>query len=127
MDDVTDVVEPIEAAEAEQPDVRLVPAGQPAGAVIEALLTALSQGKVSPKLGREMLVRLVPPARPMVRLRLPPIVDSASYARACRRIMSASTSGKIAPGDAAVLLRNAKATFAAACAAARTRCRIAPP
>jgi hypothetical protein len=46
-----------------------------------------------------------------VRLPLPAIVDAASYAAACRRIMRANSTGKIAPADASILLRNAKATF----------------
>jgi hypothetical protein len=110
-----------EGAVVEPPDVRLLPANQPAGPVIEALLTALRQGTISPKLGREMLIRLVPPAKATVRLRLPPITDAASFARACRLIMRANATGKITPADAAVLLRNAKATFEATRAEQRMR------
>jgi hypothetical protein len=124
MSDV-DVLEPSEAVVVERPDVRLVPAGQPAGPVIEALLTALRQGAISPKLGREMLIRLVPPAKPTVRLRLPAITDAASFAKASRLIMRASATGKVAPADAAVLLRNAKTTFEATRAEQRARLLVA--
>jgi hypothetical protein len=111
MSDTATIVEPSEGVVVERPDVRLVPAGQPAGPVIEALLTALRQGTISPKLGREMLIRLVPPAKPTVRLRLPAITDAASYAKVCRLVMRASATGKIAPADAVVMMRAAKATF----------------
>ena len=118
------VVEPAEATLIEPPDVRLVPAGQPAGPVIEALLTALRQGTISPKLGREMLVRLVPPAKPTVKLKLPRIVDSASYALACQRITAAAAAGRVAPGDAAILLRMAKGTHESLREVAKARLRL---
>lgn len=92
----------------EQRPPRLVPAGQaagPAGPVIETLVAAIGQGTISPKLAREMLVRLVPPAKATVRLPLPKIVDAASHAEACRRIAAAAAAGKIAPADAAALLK----------------------
>lgn len=89
----------------EQRPPRLVPAGQPAGLVIETLVAAIGRGEISPKLGREMLVRLVPPAKATVRLPLPRIVDAASHAEACRRITAAAAAGKIAPADAAALLK----------------------
>ena len=121
MSDVI-TVEPGEDVQA-QPSVasRLIPAGQPAGQVIETLVAAIGRGTISPKLGREMLVRLVPPAKAAVRLALPKITDAASYAAATQRIMRASSTGKISPADAAVLLRNAKATFQAVSAANRAR------
>lgn len=59
---------------------RLTAAGEPAGAAVEAVLAAVREGRIIPKLAREVLVRLVPPAKQMLRLRSPPIVDSASYA-----------------------------------------------
>lgn len=125
MDDI-DIVEPVEAGEVQPPaPVRLVAHGEPAAAVIDGLLTALRRGEITNKVMRELVVRLAPPARPMVRLRLPPIVDGASYTRTCRRIMSASTSGKITPGDAAVLMRN-KATWQAVQAEHWQRFRLAP-
>lgn len=92
----------------EQRPPRLVPAGQaagPAGPVIETLVAAIGQGTISPKLAREMLVRLVPPAKATVRLTLPRIVDAASHAEACRRITAAAAAGKIAPADATALLK----------------------
>ena len=120
------IVEPGEAAVVVAPPApaRLVVAGEPATTVIEGLLAALHRGEITSKVMRELVVRLAPPARPMVRLPLPAIVDATSYAKACRRIMAASTSGKITPGDAATLLRNAKATWSAAVAAARQRHRL---
>lgn len=94
--------------EQKQRPPRLVPAGQaagPAGPVIETLVAAIGQGTISPKLAREMLVRLVPPAKATVRLTLPRIVDAASHAEACRRITAAAAAGKIAPADATALLK----------------------
>ena len=117
-----EIIEPAEDGLAHPPaPARLVPAGQPAGKVIETLVAAIGRGKISPKLGREMLVRLVPPAKATVRLRLPPIVDAESYAAATRKIMAATAAGRIAPADAAALLRNAKATYEATRVAARMR------
>lgn len=89
----------------EQRPPRLVPAGQAAGPVIETLVAAIGQGTISPKLAREMLVRLVPPAKATVRLPLPRIVDAASHAEACRRITAAAAAGKISPADATALLK----------------------
>jgi hypothetical protein len=121
MSDTVGVVEPAESVVVERPDVRLVPAGQPAGPVIEALLTALRQGTISPKLGREMLIRLVPPAKPTVRLPLPKITDAESYAAATQRILKAAAMGKIAPADAVVMMRAAKGAYEAVRAAERVR------
>ena len=98
---------------------RLVAPGEPA-AVVEALLGALHRGEITSKFAREALVRLVPAAKATVHLRLPQIVDAKSYARACRHIMKASSTGRVNPSDAATLLRNAKATFQAVAAANRT-------
>jgi hypothetical protein len=89
--------------------------------VIEALVAAIGRGAISPKLGREMLVRLVPPAKATVKLRLPPIVNAVSYAAAARKIMAATAAGRISPGDAATLLRNARLVHEAVRAAARAR------
>jgi hypothetical protein len=102
------------------PATRLVAASEPA-ALVEQLLGALRRGEVSQRVGREVLVRLLPPSRRSVQLKLPRIVDAESYAAACRRIMSATTSGKITPNDGAVLLRNARATYQASREAARVR------
>jgi len=100
---------------------RLVATSEPAAAVVEALLGALRKGEITSKLAREVLVRVLPPSRRTVRLPLPAIVDAASFAAACRRIMRASAIGKIAPADASILLRNAKATFDATRADQRSR------
>jgi hypothetical protein len=100
---------------------RLVPVGQPAGPVIETLVAAIGRGTISPKLGREMLVRLVPPAKPMVKLALPAIVDAVTYTAATQKIMKAIAAGKIAPADGILMLRAAKSTYEAARLAARTR------
>ena len=99
---------------------RLTATGEPA-ALVEQLLAALRRGEISQRVGREVLVRLLPPSRRTVRLPLPAIVDAASFAAACRRIMRASATGKIAPADASILLRNAKATFDATRADQRSR------
>jgi len=115
------VVEPHDGVVVERPDVRLVPADQPAGPVIEALLGALRQGTISPKLGREMLVRLVPPAKPTVQLPLPKITDAESYAAATRRILKAAATGKLAPADAVVMMRAAKGAYEAVRVAERVR------
>ena len=66
-------------------------------------------------------VQLVAPAKATVRLRLPSIVDAESYAAVTRKIMAATAAGRIAPADAAVLLRNAKTTYEAVRVAARAR------
>jgi hypothetical protein len=97
------------AAEARQ----VVPAEPSPVAVVEALQAAVEQGRISPKLGREMLIRLVPPKKATVSLALPPITDAGSYAAACRVVMAAAGEGRIAPADATQLLRAAKATFEA--------------
>jgi hypothetical protein len=113
-----------EPADAEvQPPVaaRLDVPGEPAGVVVEALLGALHRGEITSKFAREALVRLVPAAKPTVRLRLPRIVDAASYAAVTQRIMKASSTGKIAPGDAATLLKNARSVYQAVSAANRAR------
>jgi hypothetical protein len=116
-----------DAAEARPPaPARLVAPGEPAGAAVAAVLQAVGEGKITPKLAREVPVRLIPPAKPTVRLRLPAIVDGASYAAACRRIMRASATGKIAPGDAVLLMRGAKAAWDTARAEQRQRQRLLP-
>jgi hypothetical protein len=99
---------------------RLIASSEPA-ALVEQLLGALRRGEISQRVGREVLVRLLPPNRRSIQLKLPRIVDAQSYAKACRRIMSATTSGKITPSDGAVLLRNAKAVFDATRADQRVR------
>ena len=91
----------------------IVPAEPSPVAVVEALQAAVEQGRISPKLGREMLVRLVPPKKATAQVDLPAITDAASYAEACRSIMVAAADGRIAPSDATALLRAAKATFEA--------------
>jgi hypothetical protein len=91
----------------------VVPAELSPVAVVEALQAAVEQGRLSPKLGREMLIRLVPPKKATVSLALPAIVDAGSYAAACRAVLAAAGEGRIAPTDATQLLRAAKATFEA--------------
>ena len=100
---------------------QIVPAEPSPVAVVEALQAAVEQGRISPKLGREMLIRLVPPKKATVSLELPVITDAASYAEACRVVMAAAGEGRIAPTDATQLLRAAKATFEAVRVAERTR------
>jgi hypothetical protein len=100
---------------------QIVPAEPSPVAVVEALQAAVEQGRISPKLGREMLIRLVPPKKATVRLELPVIRDAASYAEACRMVLAAAADGRIAPVDATQLLRAAKATFEAVRVAERTR------
>ena len=126
MSDTAGVVEQVEVEAASmrvQPPTpaRLVATGEPTSAVVEQLLSALRKGEITSKFAREVLVRALPPAKPTVRVPLPAIVDAASYAAACRRIMRASATGRVAPSDAAVLLRNAKATFDATRADQRAR------
>ena len=91
----------------------IVPAEPSPVAVVEALQAAVEQGRISPKLGREMLVRLVPPKKATAQVHLPAITDAGSYAAACRVVMAAVGEGRIAPTDATQLLRAAKATFEA--------------
>ena len=59
---------------------QIVPAEPSPVAVVEALQAAVEQGRISPKLGREMLIRLVPPKKATVSLELPAITDAGSYA-----------------------------------------------
>jgi hypothetical protein len=99
----------------------IVPAEPSPVAVVEALQAAVEQGRISPKLGREMLIRLVPPKKATVRLALPAIVDAGSYAEACRVIMAAAGEGRIAPTDATQLLRACKMSFEAARVGQRTQ------
>ena len=114
------IVEPNKPAVMKPPaPPRLVADGEPA-AVVEALLGALHRGDITSKFAREALVRLVPAAKPTVRLRLPQIVDAASYAQHAGTSW-ASTSGRVSPSDAATLLRNASATFKAVLIANRAR------
>ena len=88
---------------------------------IENLQAAVQRGEITAKFAREALVRLIPPAKPTVRLALPAITDAGSYAEACRAVMAAAGEGRIAPTDATQLLRAAKATFEAARLVERTR------
>ena len=90
-------------------------------ATIENLQAAVQRGEITAKFAREALVRLIPPAKPTVRLALPAITDAASYAAACRVVMAAAADGRIAPADATQLLRAAKATFEAVRVFERTR------
>jgi hypothetical protein len=90
-----------------------VPAEPSPVAVVEALQAAVEQGRISPKLGREMLIRLVPPKKATVSLALPAITDAGSYAAACRVVMAAAAEGRIAPTDATQLLRACKMSFEA--------------
>jgi hypothetical protein len=90
-------------------------------ATIEGLQAAVQRGEITAKFAREALVRLIPPAKPTVRLALPPIVDAASYAEACRAVMAALAEGRIAPADAPPLLRACKMSFEAARVFERTR------
>jgi hypothetical protein len=90
-------------------------------ATIENLQAAVQRGEITAKFAREALVRLIPPAKPTVRLALPPITDAGSYAAACRVVMAAAAEGRIAPTDATQLLRAAKATFEAVRVFERTR------
>ena len=99
----------------------IVPAEPSPVAVVEALQAAVEQGRISPKLGREMLIRLVPPKKATVSLVLPVITDAGSYAAACRAVLAAAGEGRIAPTDATQLLRAAKATFEAVRVFERTR------
>ena len=99
----------------------IVPAEPSPVAVVEALQAAVEQGRISPKLGREMLIRLVPPKKATVRLDLPAIVDAGTYAAASQLVLRAAAEGRIAPSDTTQLLRAAKATFEAVRLFERTR------
>jgi hypothetical protein len=98
-----------------------VPAEPSPVAVVEALQAAVEQGRLSPKLGREMLVRLVAPKKTTISLELPVITDAESFHRACAVVMTATADGRIAPADATQLLRACKLAFDAARIAERTR------
>ena len=125
MDDI-DTMEPIEAAEVRPPAAaRLVAPGQSPGDVVQALLGAIQRREVNQKLGRELLIRLVPPSKATIRLRLPVVRDAASYATASQAVMSAAAAGKIAPSDAVLMQRGLKAAWDATRAAARERYRLA--
>ena len=100
---------------------QVLPAEPSPLAVVEALQAAVEQGRISPKLGREMLVRLVPPKKATAQVDLPAITDAASYAVVCRAILAAAGEGRIAPSDATALLRAAKATYDAVRVSLRTR------
>ena len=54
---------------------QVIPAEPSPLAVVEALQAAVEQGRISPKLGREMLVRLVPPKKPTAQVDLPASFD----------------------------------------------------
>jgi hypothetical protein len=100
----------------------LVPAEPSPAAVVEALQSAVENGRLSPKFARELLVRLAPPAKaPLARIELPPITDAESFHRACAVVMTATADGRIAPADATQLLRACKLAFDAARIAERTR------
>jgi len=99
---------------------RLVATGEPA-ALVEALLAALHRGEITSKVMRELVVRLIPPAKPTVKIRLPRIVDSRTYALACQRITAAAAAGRIAPGDASIMMRVAKSAHESLRVAARAR------
>ena len=99
----------------------IVPAEPSPVAVVEALQAAVEQGRISPKLGREMLIRLVPPKKATVSLELPAITDAGSYAAACRVVMAALAAGRITPSDAPQLLRACKMSFEAARVFQRTQ------
>jgi hypothetical protein len=88
-------------------------------AVVEALQAAVEHGRITPKLAREMMIRLVPPKKPTAPVEMPSIVDAASYAEVCKSILTAAGAGQIAPSDATSLLRSAKTVFAAVRAAQR--------
>jgi hypothetical protein len=100
---------------------QIVPAEPSPVAVVEALQAAVEQGRISPKLGREMLIRLVPPKKATVSLELPAITDATSYAVVCQMVLAAAADGRIAPADATQLLRVAKTTLEATRIAERSR------
>jgi hypothetical protein len=127
MTDGNDIVEPVDDAGA-QPTVpvRVTATGEPAGAAVEAVLAAVRGGQITSKLAREVLVRLIPPAKPTVKLRLPTIRDARSFRLANQVVMRAAAAGKIAPSDAILMQRGLKATWQAVQAEMRNRFRLVP-
>jgi hypothetical protein len=87
--------------------------------VVERLRLAVSRGELPARLASQAIVRLIPPARQIARVELPPVVDASSFAEASRAILQAAAEGRVAPGDGVQLLRAAKLTFAAVRAAER--------
>src|SRR5688572_5187414 len=103
MDDI-DTIEPVEDASVQTSvPVRVTATGEPAGAAVEAVLAAVRDGQITSKLAREVLVRLIPPAKPVVKLRLPAIRDARSFKVANQAVMRAAAAGKIAPSDAILM------------------------
>ncbi len=112
MSDATDIAAVEETTTMKPPvPTRLAAAGgEPAGTAVEAVLAAVREGKITSKLAREVLVRLIPPAKPPVTLRLPVVRDAKFYAAVTQAVLRADTAGKIAPSDAILLQRGIKVT-----------------
>jgi hypothetical protein len=89
--------------------------------IAATLQAAVEQGRISPKLGRELLIRLVSPKRATVVIDLPKITGPEAYLTACQRVLEAVATGQLAPADAATVLRMAKTTLEAARLVERTR------
>jgi hypothetical protein len=100
--------------------MQLVHAGEPS-ALIQSLLAAVHRGEITSKVMREIVVRLIPPAKPVVKIRMPKITNGSSYAEACQRIAAAAAAGRITPRDASIMMRVAKAAHESLRAAARAR------
>ncbi len=128
MNDATDVAAADGTMTMKPPvPTRLAAAGgEPAGTTVEAVLAAVREGKITSKLAREVLVRLIPPAKPTVTLRLPVVRDARSYAAATQAVVRAAAAGKIAPSDAVLLQRGLKVAWEATRSAARQRFRLEP-
>jgi hypothetical protein len=125
--DAINTMEPVEGAGVQTSvPVRVTATGEPAGAAVEAVLAAVRDGQITSKLAREVLVRLIPPAKPTVKLRLPTIRDARSFKVANQTVMRAAAAGKIAPSDAILMQRGLKATWQAVQAEMRNRFRLAP-
>jgi hypothetical protein len=121
--DAINTMEPVEAADVRPTvPVRVTATGEPAGAAVEAV----RDGQITSKLAREVLVRLIPPAKPTVKLPLPTIRDARSFKVANQAVMRAAAAGKIAPSDAILMQRGLKATWQAVQAEMRNRFRLAP-
>jgi hypothetical protein len=90
-------------------------------ALAKAIQSAVEKRRISSRLGRELLVRLLPPQRRMVNIALPVVSDPQSFLRACQSIMEAVAAGKLAPVDAPPLLKIAKSTLEAARLVERAR------
>jgi hypothetical protein len=97
--------------------------GAPAEAVatVRAILTAVRQKKLSAKLAKELVMRVVPPARATVRVTLPKIVDAATHADAQALILAAVTSGRISPSEGRQLSELASRTYDAVKLATRVQ------